>query len=111
MQAPRCSVVVVSVWALCLAAVSGCSVVLETDTNPHRCVIDADCARFTNAVCDNVRKMCTPKLPIVQPDAGSPDTGGETDSGTLTCELSFDNGIRIPAGPDGGLRPLPEAGP
>jgi hypothetical protein len=103
-------VVSCAVWAMALAAMCGCSVVLETDTNPPRCVIDADCARFTSAVCDSVRKACVPRLPTLQPDAGSPDTG-EPDAGALACELSFDNAIRVPVGPDGGLRALPEPGP
>jgi hypothetical protein len=86
----------------------GCTLLLETDADPYRCGNDQDCARFPDAACDSVKKQCVPRLPAIGWDAGPPaDTGGG-----LACELSFDNSIRIPlSGPDGGLRPLPDAAP
>jgi hypothetical protein len=102
--------------ALLIAGVSaagaiGCSLMLDTDVNPYRCVIDSDCARYPNAVCDTLRKECVPRLPSQTVDSGaSTDTGGGAgdDASALTCELAFDNRSRIPSGPDGGLLPLPE---
>ena len=83
---------------------AGCSVLLAPGDNPQKCRTDADCARFPNAACDGVRKLCVPRLPYAG-DSGAPlGTGG-----SLACELSFDNAARITMpGPDGGLRPLPE---
>ena len=88
---------------------AGCSVLLETDTNPYKCTTDADCLRYaSNAACDNSRMQCVTRLPPFTPDAGTPDGGGGG-SGGLSCTLSFDNRLRVPLdGPDGGLRPLPE---
>ncbi len=90
----------------------GCSLMLDTDVNPYRCVRDADCVRYPNAVCDTVRKECVPRLPSQVVDGGAPmDTGGGggDDASALTCELTFDNRARIPSGgPDGGLLPLPQ---
>lgn len=89
---------------------AGCSVLLETNTNPYKCTTDADCLRHaSNAACDTSRKLCVARLPPFTPDAGVPD-GGNGGSGGLSCSLSFDNRLRVPLdGPDGGLRPLPEA--
>jgi hypothetical protein len=86
---------------------AGCSVLLDTDTNPYKCTTDADCARYaSNAACDSARKQCVTRLPPFNPDAGVPDGGGGM--GGLSCTLSFDNRLRVPLdGPDGGLRPLP----
>jgi len=85
---------------------AGCTLLLDTSSNPYRCSTDGDCARFPNAVCDNARKECVPRLPY--PDSGMPDSGAGGTSG-LTCEVTFDNGLRLTqVGPDGGLRPLPE---
>ena len=95
---------------LALSAVggAGCTLLLDTSGNPQKCGNDADCARFPDAVCDSARKLCVPRLPYGT-DAGSPDTGA---GGAPACELAFDTASRINApGPDGGLRPLPEAGP
>ena len=88
---------------------AGCSVLLETDTNPYKCTTDADCLRYaSNAACDSSRKQCVTRLPPFTPDAGAPDAGSGG-TGGLSCTLSFDNRLRIPLdGPDGGLRPLPE---
>jgi len=80
---------------------------LDANADPYKCSTNADCERFPNAVCDSARKQCVPRLPFV--DGGPPDGGAGGTSG-LTCELSFDNAVRIYApGPDGGLRPLPES--
>ena len=89
----------------------GCSLMLDTDANPYRCHNDQDCARYPNAACDSIRKECVPRLPGLGTDSGAQtDAGGGNDAGGLACELSFDNSLRIPlSGPDGGLRPLPEA--
>lgn len=99
-------------------ATAGCSIVLETD--PRNCRTDADCARHANAACDSARRICV----VRQPTSDGLDAGGDADAasggdagsdgredgGALTCELSFDNRVRIRVkGPDGGLRPLPEA--
>ena len=98
--------VVLAVALAILGVVAGggtaCTVLLETDTNPYKCVVDAECTRYeSNAVCDTARKQCVTRLP--GPGAGGADGG-------LTCQLSFDNRSRLPLdGPDGGLRPLPEA--
>jgi hypothetical protein len=85
---------------------SGCTLLLDTSGNPYKCGNDNDCARFPNAVCDSARKQCVPRLPYA--DSGVPvDTGAGGTSG-LTCEVTFDNALRLTAvGPDGGLRPLP----
>ena len=96
---------------LLLGGGAGCSLLLDYESDPYRCVIDSDCARFTNAACDSVRKQCVPRFPSGgQSDAGSPgDDGGDGGPGALTCEISFDNAARLTlTGPDGGLRPLPE---
>jgi len=100
---------VVALLGLATAGGIGCTLLLDTTSNPQKCNNDADCARFPNAVCDNARKTCVPRQPYV--DSGMPlDTG--VDGGGATCSLSFDNSIRIPVtGPDGGLRPLPDGGP
>jgi len=86
-----------------------CTLLLDTSSNPQSCTIDSDCARFPNAACDSSRKVCVPRQPYV--DSGAPlDTPDGAPGGT--CSLSFDNSIRIiVAGPDGGLRPLPDGGP
>jgi len=109
---------VVSALAITLAIVvggfsggaAGCSVLLETDTNPYKCTTDADCLRYaSNAACDTARRQCVARLPPSTPDAAG--TGGDGSGGTggLSCSLSFDNRLRVPLdGPDGGLRPLPE---
>jgi len=84
----------------------GCTLLLDADANPYKCSTSADCNRFPNAVCDDARKQCVPRLPFV--DGGPPEGGAGGTSG-LTCEFSFDNAARIHGpGPDGGLRPLPE---
>jgi hypothetical protein len=89
---------------------TGCSVLLETDTNPYKCTTSADCAGHPDAVCDTSRKQCVQRLPPFSPDAGVPDGGGSGGTSGLTCQLAFDNRTRLPLdGPDGGLRPLPEA--
>ena len=80
---------------------AGCSLLLDADSNPYKCQIDADCARLPNAVCDSVKKECVPRLPNVVTDSGTDMAGG-------TCQASFNNGRVILDGPDGGLRPLPE---
>jgi hypothetical protein len=100
----------VAVVGLYTASGAGCTLLLDTSANPHKCSTDADCARFPNAACDNARKVCVPKLPYVS-DAGTLETGAGGTGGGPACELSFDNNARIGVtGPDGGLRPLPEAG-
>jgi hypothetical protein len=96
--------------ALVVAAASsggaGCSLLLDTDASLPTCNSDADCARFPNAACDSARRICVPRLPSAIGDGGA----GSDTAGPLTCELSFDNQARIALpGPDGGLRPLPEA--
>jgi hypothetical protein len=88
---------------------AACSLILDADANPQRCSKEADCARFPDAVCDNARRVCVPRLPRVMMDAGSQNDAVADGGGGLTCELSFDNQARIALpGPDGGLRPLPE---
>lgn len=88
----------------------GCTLLLDTSTNPHRCETDDDCAIFPNAACDDAKKQCVPRLPYV--DSGAPDMGTGGTSGGLTCEQTFDNQARLNfVGPDGGLRPLPDGGP
>jgi len=85
---------------------AGCSILLDSSANPYKCVTDDDCSRFPDAVCDAIKKVCVPRLPIV--DSGAVDTGGAGGTSGLTCEVSFDNAARINlTGPDGGLRPLP----
>jgi hypothetical protein len=95
-----------------VGASGGCTLLLDTDgANPHSCNIDADCAQLPNAVCDNARRVCVPRLPSAGDDGGVPPIdGGDADTGGgLMCELAFDNAARITmSGPDGGLRPLPE---
>jgi hypothetical protein len=81
---------------------AGCSLLLDASANPYKCQIDSDCAHLPNAVCDSVKKECVPRLPNVVTDAGTDMMGG-------TCQVSFDNSRVILDGPDGGLRPLPEA--
>jgi hypothetical protein len=98
--------------AVCLTAAigAGCTLLLDTSANPQKCSNDADCARFPNAACDDARKVCVPKLPYLT-DGGATDTGAGGTGGAPACQLSFDNASRINGvGPDGGLRPLPEAG-
>ncbi len=86
----------------------GCTLLLDTTSNPYKCETDDDCVRLPNAACDDAKKQCVPRLPFVDAAAGS-DTGAGGTSGGLSCELSFDNRVRINvSGPDGGLRPLPE---
>jgi hypothetical protein len=93
--------------ALSVGGGGGCTVLLETDTNPYKCKVDADCTKYSsNAVCDNARRQCVPRLPFVVMDAGPPPDASDG-GGSFTCELSFDN-RRVPLEPDGGLRPLPE---
>ena len=92
---------------------TGCSLLLDYESNPYACVIDSDCARYSNAVCDSVRKVCVQRFPTGLADAGAPadasDGGRDDGPGALTCELAFDNDNRLTLrGPDGGLRPLPE---
>jgi hypothetical protein len=91
---------------------TGCSLLVDYESNPYRCVIDSDCTRYPNAVCDSARKVCVPRLPGGVIDAGAPadaSDGGQDGPGALTCELAFDNDSRLTlVGPDGGLRPLPE---
>jgi hypothetical protein len=91
---------------------AGCSLLLDYESNPYKCVIDSDCARYTNAVCDSARKVCVPRFPNAITDAGAADAsdgGRDEGPGALTCELAFDNSARLTlVGPDGGLRPLPE---
>jgi hypothetical protein len=91
-------------------ASGGCTLLLDTDANPHSCNVEADCARLPNAVCDNARRICVPRLPAAGDDGGAPmDAGVDDTGGGLMCELAFDNAARITmTGPDGGLRPLPE---
>ena len=97
-----------AVWGLSAAGTTGCSVLLDTDMNPYSCSTDQDCTRYPDAACDSVRKMCVPRLPTVSSDGGAPPDG----PGALTCELSFDNNLRVLGrGPDGGLLPLPAEGP
>ena len=90
---------------------TGCTVLLETDTNPYKCMIDADCTRYPAMRCATPRassawRAC-PVPARAGPTGGAGGTGG---TGGLTCQLSFDNRSRVPLdGPDGGLRPLPEA--
>ena len=98
---------------LLAAGGAGCSLLLDYESDPYRCVIDSDCARFTSAACDTVRKQCVPRFPSGQSDAGlGGDTGdGARDDGpgALSCEMSFNNAARLMlTGADGGLRPLPE---
>lgn len=107
------AVVVALLLSLFLAASgAGCSLLLDYESDPYKCVIDSDCTRFTNAACDSIRKQCVPRLPSGQFDAGAPADGGDAGDGgpgALTCEISFDNTVRLTlTGPDGGLRPLPE---
>jgi hypothetical protein len=93
------------VLCISMAGGAGCSILLDSSANPYKCQNDDDCGRFPSAVCDDIKKECVPRLPIV--DSGTVDTGAGGTSG-LTCELSFDNQARINLmGPDGGLRPLP----
>jgi hypothetical protein len=97
------------VLAVALAgANAACTLLLDTDANPHRCDADTDCAHLPNAVCDNARRVCVPRFPSAALDGGLP---GDVDAGGgLMCQLSFDNAARLTfTGPDGGLRPLPEA--
>lgn len=97
------------VGTLAVLGDAACSLVLETDTNPYKCSGNADCAHLPNAACDSARRICVPRLPNADPDAGTPPDTGAGGTGGLTCELTFDNDTRILApGPDGGLRPLPE---
>jgi hypothetical protein len=96
-----------------VAGGTGCSLLLDYESNPYKCVIDSDCARYANAVCDSARKVCVPRFPQVVTDAGAStdasDGGRDEGPGALTCELAFDNSTRLTlVGPDGGLRPLPE---
>ena len=96
---------VFAVWGVLATGATGCSLVLDTDTNPYSCSNDQDCTRYPNAACDSVRKQCVPRLPPVGSDGGAPPDGPSA----LTCELSFDNNLRVLGrGPDGGLLPLPE---
>jgi hypothetical protein len=107
MSRPRraLAALVLAVWGLSAAGTTGCSLVLDTDTNPYQCSTDQDCTRYPDAACDSVRKMCVPRLPPIGSDGGAPPDG----PGALTCELSFDNNLRVLGrGPDGGLLPLPE---
>jgi hypothetical protein len=95
-----------------LGASAACTLLLDTDANPQTCKIDADCARFPNAACDNARRVCVPRLPSVVMDGGVPLDGSVDTGGGLVCQAAFDNAARITmTGPDGGLRPLPEAAP
>src|SRR4029453_11092214 len=43
---------------------AGCSLLLDYESNPYACVIDSDCGRYSNAVCDSVKKVCVPRLPV-----------------------------------------------
>jgi hypothetical protein len=99
-----------AVAAVCLTAAlgAGCTLLLDTTANPHKCTTDDDCTRFPNAACDNARKVCVPKLPYLV-DSGVMDTGAGGTGGGPACELAFDNAGRLNGvGPDGGLRPLPQ---
>lgn len=97
-----------AVWGLFVAGGAGCSLLLDTDSNPYMCNTDQDCARYPNAACDNARRQCVPRLPSAGSDAGAPPDG----PGALTCQLTFDNSRRVGlVGPDGGLLPLPAEGP
>ena len=118
---PRASLVVAFALAalgLSVGGAAGCSVLLATDTNPHKCTTDLDCVDLPNAACDNAHRRCVVRLPPVRDDGGggAPDGAGGGDDGSsgggLTCELAFDNRTRILFdGPDGGLRPLPPETP
>ena len=93
---------------------AGCTLLLDTNgvAPSSKCETDDDCAKFSNAACDDIKKHCVPRLPLV--DAGVVAPTGTAGTSGLTCELSFDNKARIfQSGPDGGLRalPLPDAGP
>jgi hypothetical protein len=98
------------VLAVALAgANAACTLLVSTDVDPHRCNTDADCAHLPNAACDNARRVCVPRFPSGGGDGGLQADGGDTGGG-LMCQLSFDNAARLTfTGPDGGLRPLPEA--
>ena len=107
------AVVSSALFGFVLAGGTGCSLLLDYESNPYSCVIDSDCQRYAGAVCDNARKVCVPRFPSGVVDSGVPPDGGDAGRddgpGALTCELSFDNGNRLTlVGPDGGLRPLPE---
>ena len=61
-------------------ASGGCTLLLDTDgANPHSCNVDADCAQLPNAVCDNARRVCVPRLPPAGVDGGAPMDGGVDD--------------------------------
>jgi hypothetical protein len=104
--------VVLGLWA---SGSAGCSLLLETDV-PSQCSTDADCARYSNSECDNVRRLCVRRLPYgggggAGTSGASIDSGGgggSGGSGGLACQLSFDNQRIQFRGPDGGLRPLTE---
>jgi hypothetical protein len=90
---------------------TGCTLLLDTSANPQSCRTDADCVRFPNAACDNAHRICVPKFPYASGSAGNDGGGTGGVGGAGGCGLSFDNSVRIGLnGPDGGLRPLPEAG-
>jgi hypothetical protein len=92
---------------------TGCTLLLDTSGNPQSCRTDADCVRFPNAACDNAHRICVPKFPYASGSAGNDGGAGGMGGagGAGACGFSFDNSVRIGAtGPDGGLRPLPEAG-
>ena len=97
----------VALVLIVLSISAGCTLLLDTSSSPYKCETDDDCVRLPNAACDDVKKQCVPRLPFV--DGGAPSDTGAGGTGGLSCELFFDNRVRINVtGPDGGLRPLPE---
>jgi hypothetical protein len=94
--------IAVAAFGIWLSGPAGCSLLLDANADPYKCKVDADCARYPNAVCDTSKKECVPRFPNVVTDSGAPETP------VAACQLSFDNSRVKMDGPDGGLRPLPE---
>src|SRR5262245_65569498 len=60
----RCRRALAGLALAALGAAAGspaCTLLLDTDANPNTCKVDADCARFPNAACDNARRVCVPR--------------------------------------------------
>lgn len=81
-------VFVVAAWWIIAGPLGACSLLLDSDE--VQCGADVDCARFSNAMCDRVMRLC-----VARNVTPSPIPTG--DAGTDTSVSSADAALVIPA--------------
>jgi hypothetical protein len=88
-----------AVWlatVLALALGSGCSLAL--DTSGTQCQRNQDCARFSGAVCDTIRRLCVPIQAVLTTGAGGSSSTPARSGGTSSSAATGQGGGGV-AGP------------